>query len=190
MNGGLNNANCFNWVRLLYETQAARLILYGRALGLSHSEAEDVLQETFLSLIKLKYKPEQPENYCLKVYRNFALNFKRSLWRRIKREFESAIWFEKEEADGHFAELATIALENIPQEQREVIILKIWHKLTFEQIGDLLNLSPNTVAGRYRYGVEKLRKILNNHVEYDYEHIQSDRREVNLAASLLTITKS
>ena len=48
-------------------------------------------------------------------------------------------------------------LAELPVEQREVIVLKIWHEYTFEEIGELLDLSPNTVAGRYRYGLQKLR---------------------------------
>jgi hypothetical protein len=40
------------WCEQLYEDQAAKLILYGRALGLSHAEAEDVLQETFIALLR------------------------------------------------------------------------------------------------------------------------------------------
>ena len=42
-------------------------------------------------------------------------------------------------------------------DQREVIVLKIWHDCTFEEIGELLEISPNTAAGRYRYGLQKLK---------------------------------
>jgi RNA polymerase sigma-70 factor (ECF subfamily) len=52
------------------------------------------------------------------------------------------------------------ALTHLPAEQRETIVLKIWNDLTFEQIGELLGISPNTAAGRYRYGLHKLRKHL------------------------------
>ena len=51
-------------------------------------------------------------------------------------------------------------LTRLPAAQREVIVLKIWHRYTFEEIGELLNTSPNTVAGRYRYGLEKLNTCL------------------------------
>ena len=51
-------------------------------------------------------------------------------------------------------------LAALPQDQREVIVLKIWHRHTFEEIGELLDISPNTVAGRYRYGLQKLRMLL------------------------------
>ncbi|HUD84142.1 MAG TPA: sigma-70 family RNA polymerase sigma factor, partial [Candidatus Saccharimonadales bacterium] len=48
-------------------------------------------------------------------------------------------------------------LADLPPEQREVIVLKIWNGMTFEAIGQLLEISPNTIAGRYRYGLNKLR---------------------------------
>jgi DNA-directed RNA polymerase specialized sigma24 family protein len=42
-------------------------------------------------------------------------------------------------------------------EQREVVVLKIWNRYTFEEIGGLLEISPNTAAGRYRYGLQKIK---------------------------------
>ena len=51
-------------------------------------------------------------------------------------------------------------LEKLPAAQREVIVLKFWNHCTFEEIGELTGISPNTAAGRYRYGLEKLRAAL------------------------------
>jgi DNA-directed RNA polymerase specialized sigma24 family protein len=51
-------------------------------------------------------------------------------------------------------------LAGLPPEQREVIVLKIWSEHTFEEIGELLDISPNTAAGRYRYGLQKLKACL------------------------------
>lgn len=51
-------------------------------------------------------------------------------------------------------------LATLPPDQREVIVLKIWHQHTFEEIGDLMDISPNTVAGRYRYGLQKLKACM------------------------------
>jgi len=39
-------------------------------------------------------------------------------------------------------------------------VLKIWHQYTFAEIGELLEISPNTAAGRYRYGLQKLKQCL------------------------------
>jgi RNA polymerase sigma-70 factor (ECF subfamily) len=141
----------------LYEAKAAELILYGRALGLSHGEAEDVLQETFLVLLKMPQRPLQPEHYCVRSFRNRALNHRRSLWRRLTRELESLRWFEKSPGESEAERAAMDCLAQLPVEQREAIVLKIWHRFTFEEIGGLLGISPNTAAGRYRYGLQKIK---------------------------------
>ncbi len=154
--------DCPPWLEPLYQAQAAGLVLYGRALGLSHSEAEDVLQETFIKLMKLREQPRQPEFYCLRAYRNHALNHRRGFLRRIAREFESKRWFERGPDETPLERAAMEALRKLPAPQREVIVLKFWRKLTFEQIGELLAISPNTAAGRYRYGIDKLRNQLSH----------------------------
>jgi RNA polymerase sigma-70 factor, ECF subfamily len=149
-----------DWQRELYEAKAAQLILYGRALGLSHSEAEDVLQELFITLLQLDEVPENPAHYALRGMRNRALNYRRGFLRRVARELESRRWFEREGGESPQEQAAMRCLQKLPPEQREVIVLKIWHEHTFEEIGTLLDASPNTVAGRYRYGMEKLRVCL------------------------------
>jgi RNA polymerase sigma-70 factor (ECF subfamily) len=157
-----------DWRQRLYDLKAAELLLYGRALGLGESEAEDVLQETFVALLKLKEAPDNPVHYCVRAYRNRALNFKRGLWRRVARELESARWFEAEPTETGLEEAAQRALAKLPPEQREVIVLKIWHEMTFDAISGVLDCSPNTVAGRYRYGMQKLKGILKGS---DYERL-------------------
>jgi RNA polymerase sigma-70 factor (ECF subfamily) len=145
------------WFESFYEAKAAALILYGRALGLSHSEAEDVLQETFLALMQKDEVPREPDHYCLRSFRNRALNYKRSLWRRLTRELESKRWFEKSAGESQTEHAAMKQLAALPADQREVIVLKIWNRCTFEEIGALLDISPNTAAGRYRYGLQKIK---------------------------------
>ncbi|MDQ6630406.1 MAG: sigma-70 family RNA polymerase sigma factor [Verrucomicrobiota bacterium] len=164
-------ANRFNdWCERLYHDKAAGLILYGRALGLSHGEAEDVLQETFAALLQRAVMPEEPEHYCWRCFRNRALNYRRSFWRRIAREWEARSWFEISPPESDAERKAMRGLAELPVEQREVIVLKIWQQLTFETIGQLLEISPNTAAGRYRYGLQKLKFYLQ---EEDYEQDES-----------------
>ncbi len=168
MNPGENSG----WCEGLYHAKASELVLYGRALGLSHSEAEDVLQETFLALMRRPEVPALPEHYCIRSFRNRALNYRRSLWRRLAREWESRSWFEPKAGEPAEERRAMRCLAGLPREQREVIVLKIWHEYTFQDIAELLEMSPNTAAGRYRYGLEKLRRRLKqsdveNEVEYE-----------------------
>ena len=149
-----------DWLENLYTQKAAELILYGRALGLSHGEAEDVLQETFLALLQKSEPPELVEHYCVRCFRNRARNYRRSLWRRLTRELEAHQWFEKGPAESPEEVVAMRCLAGLPVEQREVIVLKIWHRWTFDEIGVVLDISPNTAAGRYRYGLQKIKLCL------------------------------
>ncbi|MEY3853882.1 MAG: hypothetical protein RI910_2862 [Verrucomicrobiota bacterium] len=65
-------------------------------------------------------------------------------------------WFEPE-ADPRLAALAE-SLKLLPAEQREVVVLKVWGDLTFDEIGEQLSISPNTAASRWRYAMEALRR--------------------------------
>ena len=167
----MNRKTDYDWRQPLYERKAAELILYGRALGLSHGEAEDVLQETFLALLQMARPTREPEHYCIRSFRNRALNYKRSLWRRLTREWESLRWFEKSPGESPAERAAMRCLAELPVEQREVIVLKIWNRCTFEEIGELLDVSPNTAAGRYRYGLQKIKFRLET---MDYERERNE----------------
>jgi len=176
-----------HWCQSLYESHAPQILLYGRALGLSHSEAEDALQETFVALMRKDEAPEEPLHYCLRSFRNRALNYKRGLWRRLTRELESHRWFERADGESPQERLAMRCLARLPAEQREVIVLKIWHEYTFEQIGGLLELSPNTAAGRYRYGLQKLRTCLKGE---DYEQLESTGESTAFLDAARTVAES
>lgn len=179
------NSDSQHWSHELYETKAAGLILYGRALGLSHAESEDVLQDTFLALMQLQQRPQKVEHYCMRSFRNRALNYRRSLWRRLTRELESSHWFEAGPEESPAERAAMQSLSELPLEQREVIVLKIWHSRTFEEIGELLDISPNTAAGRYRYGIQKIKLRLEGE---DYERERDEF--IGTPVALLATTPS
>jgi RNA polymerase sigma-70 factor (ECF subfamily) len=151
-----------DWCAALYDAQAPGLLLYGRSLGLDASEAEDVLHDVFRALLGLEQPPAEPAHYAIRAYRNRALNRHRSLWRRVWREMHAEAWFEASPDTSAAERAAMDALARLPDEQREVLVLKFWHQLTLEEIGRLQGVSPNTAAGRYRYGVAALRRHLGS----------------------------
>ena len=140
-----------------------------------------------MNLLKMPEIPENPVHYCLRSFRNRALNYRRSLWRRLTRELESKRWFERGEAESPQEQAAMHSLQNLPREQREVIVLKIWHQSTFESIGQLLELSPNTVAGRYRCGLQKIRAVLK---DVDYENFEFNRDSVGVLESAASVPET
>ena len=59
------------------------------------------------------------------------------------------------------------ALGQLPYEQREVFVLHVQADMTFHQVAELVGASINTIQSRYRYGLEKLRSLLNTEFEYE-----------------------
>ena len=59
------------------------------------------------------------------------------------------------------------AMAQVPYEQREVVGLYIEGSITFRQIARIQNVSINTVQGRYRYGMNRLRSMLNGELNHE-----------------------
>ena len=53
-----------------------------------------------------------------------------------------------------------VVLQEVPEEQRTILLLKVYQDLTFQEIAQQLDISANTAASRFRYGLAKLRSLL------------------------------
>jgi RNA polymerase sigma-70 factor (ECF subfamily) len=130
------------------------------------SLAQEVVQELFLKLARdagVIATAQSERAVIFTLTRHLTLD---ALRRRSSREAalqriadELPDWFlpsthaESEETRVQI----TAALAALPEEQRSVIHLHVWEELTFREIGALLDLPTQTIASRYRYGLEKLR---------------------------------
>ena len=96
--------------------------------------------------------------------RTAALDARRSERRRKARDatvMERAALFESSgDEDVARKEAVAHALAELPDEQREAVVLKVWGGLTFAEIAQSVGAPLNTVAARYRYGLEKLSGLL------------------------------
>lgn len=132
-------------------------------LGSAH-DAEDALQQVFIKLVQLRQKLARARNiraYVLRMARNEAYDRIRQRKRQGSGTSTQDVWFSaKTETDEAMTEPLTQALMALPPEQRAVIVLKIYKNRTFKEIAELLGLSQNTAASRYRYGIHRLRTAL------------------------------
>lgn len=115
--------------------------------------AEDVLHQVFLALLKGRVLvPERPLPYLLRAVRNTALNYQRDRRREVTLP-EEGRWLEAPAGMEHEALALESALRRLPAEQREVVTLRTWAGLTFEEVATVVGCPVNTAASRYRYGL-------------------------------------
>jgi RNA polymerase sigma factor (sigma-70 family) len=142
----------------LVDRHGPALMLYARQWC---DSPQDVVQEAFLKLFALRTLPREVVPWLFRVVRNSALDARKSARRRQRREAIAARplrWFAEATVDNLDAEKATAALKALPDEDREVIVARLWGGLTFEQIAGIANCSPSTAFRRYTAGIETLRK--------------------------------
>jgi RNA polymerase sigma-70 factor (ECF subfamily) len=155
-------------VELLWDRYANDLLAFLKCVLCSIHDAEDVLQMVFVRIVRKRHKLAKArclDAYVYRIARNEASGWirRRKRERAVKVADESWLVVPKSSDEpGDLGEQLQAALARLPQEQREVIVMKIYRQKTFLEISRFLELPQSTVASRYRYGVEKLRTLLEN----------------------------
>lgn len=152
----------------------SRLLLFARQQTRTAEDAEDVLQEAMLRLwrsgmIETTEDGNTPSlAAAFTQIRRAAIDQARKNIRRANRETRAleiddtsdvVLFQDTLEQDERAAQIEK-ALQSLPDYYKEVVILKIWGDLTFEQIAETLDIPMNTAASRYRYALERLRRTL------------------------------
>ncbi len=152
-----------NW-KGCFSQFAPGLLLFARQWVRSGADAEDIVQEAF---VKFWRRNHSIDNRALlyATVRSIALDHIRRDSRRARREIvafsesEASIEPQFELGDDEQRALAA-AMDRLPHDQREVLVMKIWNELTFAEIASALEISQNTAASRYRYALAGLKKTL------------------------------
>ena len=161
-------------LRRIYEKYLNNLVTLAMALLNDAGAAEDVVHDVFVSFAK------SAEDFklrgSLKAYlATCVINRARDRIRTNKRRPVRLAESDSMTSDSNGPDESVIcseearrlndAIAQLPQEQREVIILHLKGEKKFKEIAELQGVSANTIQGRYRYGLNKLRSILNGEVE-------------------------
>ena len=159
----------------LYEKYKNDLLKLAIALVNDVSTAEDVVQDVFVVFARSADKIQLRGNlkkYLITCVANRIRNQIRDQQRHKTSGIDELDWAVSDiNRPDQWAilseELERLrnALAQIPYEQREVITLYMQANMTYRQIAKIQNASINTIQGRYRYGLNKLRSILNSEIE-------------------------
>ncbi|MGB9690259.1 RNA polymerase sigma factor [Thermogutta sp.] len=153
----------------LYDRFAGRLYRVAfRMLG-DHGLAKDAVQEVFLGVLKVRYRLGTLEDLSAYLFccLRRAVGRLQVIRQRNKNlahgSFQDAETGAPETQGGEtiWSKWVLQALQQLPPEQQEVVLLKIEGELTFAEIAMALGISPNTAASRYRYALQKLRHYLS-----------------------------
>jgi RNA polymerase sigma factor (sigma-70 family) len=157
----------------IYEKYKTDMLVLAMALLNDTSDAEDTMHDVFLSFVQTigKFRlTGSLKSYLLICLANRARNVNKAKHRRgVEPDQAEPV------SSGSDNPLRTImcneqlqqlscAMAQLPYDQREVIMLHFQAGMTLRTIGKSLDISANTAKSRYRYGIEKLRSILNGEV--------------------------
>jgi RNA polymerase sigma-70 factor (ECF subfamily) len=144
-----------------FEAHSRPLTLYARQWLDDHAAA-DVVQDAFLKLFGQKRRPADARAWLFRAVRNAALNELRR--RRTHARHGAAIaagrgeWFEQQLDDVIDAKAVQEALAELPPEQSELIVMRIWGQMTYEQMAEVAGVPLSTARERYVAAIESLRR--------------------------------
>jgi RNA polymerase sigma-70 factor (ECF subfamily) len=157
----------------IYDKYEAYLITVATALLNNTHAAEDVLHDFFVSFVQSADRIKLNGN--LKAYMAVCVaNLARNRIKQTQRQpgalddsdtiestalLPNLLASQKEQTA-----ILNRALSQLPYEQKEVIVLHLQGNMKFTQIAKLRRSSVNTIRSRYRYGLDKLRSLLNSEV--------------------------
>ena len=145
----------------IYKEYSGPVFRYLRgSFSLNREEAEDILHTVFLPWVKEPeklFKVEKPASYLFSSARNAALRYKKQSSYTGK---EVEVVTESHDTAIEANMIIKDALNELPEEQKEAVILKVWIKMTFEEIAKIQECTLQTVASRYRYAIGKLKELI------------------------------
>lgn len=156
----------------LMDTYKKPIYWHIRRLVVSHEDAEDILQETFIQVYRFagSFKGESKiytwlyriaTNECTRHFR------KNKNWMKNSGSIAEKMSGELSETDGENSDVILFkfqkAILQLPEKQRIVFNLRYYDELSYEDIGQILNSSVNSLKTNYHYASEKIKQYLIDH---------------------------
>ena len=141
--------------------------------------ADDVFQDTFIKVIRTLKRGNYNEQgkflpWVMRISHNLIIDYFRKNSRmpkfKSKNEFDifsiisdDSLNIENKMVDAQIENHIRILLDELPDEQRAVIKMRIYQDMSFKEISESTGVSINTALGRMRYGLINLRKMIDKH---------------------------
>lgn len=156
-------------IAAVYDALADDLFRFAAVLLTDPGQAEDAVQQAFVKLAGMgkriaginsydRYMRQAVRHECYRV-----IKLRRGGDKSISVDF-LALPATPTSTDNEQRDAVQTALRTLPPDQREVVYLKVYEDRTFQEIAELLDVSINTAASRYRYALHKLRERLQRYM--------------------------
>ncbi|HAS35368.1 MAG TPA: RNA polymerase subunit sigma-24 [Flavobacteriales bacterium] len=155
--------------------------IFGYIMNLTHNSAlsEDVFQDTFIKVIRTLKSGRYNEEgkfvpWVLRIAHNLVIDhFRKGKRMPMSRGgddydvFDTIVFDEPSVEDNLFDRQVQADVKNLieflPDEQKEVLKMRHYSKMSFKDIAEETNVSINTALGRMRYALINLRKLIEKH---------------------------
>ena len=166
------NENAFNYIVLKYQKKVYRII---RRIVLNHDDTNDILQEVFIKLYNSMSEYRRESRFFTYLYR-IAVNHSLNHIRKAKKNKAYIVQInddihdlsstnpgiEEELEKKEKIKIVEKALKSLPEKQRLVFILRFYDNLSYEEIGEILNISKGGLKANYFHAVKKIQKIITD----------------------------
>ena len=168
-----------NSLSVLINRHQSRLYAFIFSKIQDRDATEDVFQDTFIKVINTLKRGKYNEQgkflpWVMRISHNLVIDYFRKNKRlpkfKNKGDFDifSVLSDESPNAENkivksQITDHVRILLEELPEDQKMVIKMRIYQDMSFKEISENTNVSINTALGRMRYGLINLRKMIDNH---------------------------
>ena len=141
--------------------------------------ANDIFQDTFIKVIRTLKRGNYNEQgkflpWVMRISHNLIIDYFRKNNRmpkfKSKNDFDifsvisdDSLNIENKIVDAQIEDHVRVLLDELPEEQKTVIKMRIYQEMSFKEISESTGVSINTSLGRMRYGLINLRKMINKH---------------------------
>lgn len=159
----------------LYDLYQADLVRYGNKINPDEQLVEDAIQDTFISIWKYRSSVSAPasvKSYIIKAFRNHLINIIKSRSATIYTEeslnFSFEIGFDDKIIENEDANILSdkinSAISKLSNRQREIIYYRFYENLTFQEIGELMDMQTRATYKLMARAITSLKDILGKNV--------------------------
>ncbi|MFW5644746.1 MAG: RNA polymerase sigma factor [Bacteroidota bacterium] len=167
-------------IEILVNRYKSKVYTYIMLIVKNEQLAQDIFQDTFIKVIQSLKKGKYKDNgrfpsWVIRIAHNLIIDHfrkEKQLNTMSNDDYETDIFNSKKMSDknvednlieGQIQSDVRKLIEKLPDDQKEVILLRHYGGLSFKEIADQTDVSINTALGRMRYALINLRKLIEKH---------------------------